>query len=78
LVTATEESKTGPIVFSSEVGRLTVQVNAAFYFPTFTETSTSITGTGSLSAVSGQVTINGTELSTGGFTETITGKLCVG
>jgi hypothetical protein len=76
---------TGPIVFSSEIGTLTVQVNAAFYFPpgTFTETSTSVTGTGSLSAVSGQLTIKGTFFyppnePNSTFTETITGKLCVG
>jgi hypothetical protein len=38
-----------------------------------------ITGTGLLRAVSGQVMLNGSEnLSTGAFTETITGKLCVG
>ena len=77
----TVTSFTGPIVFSSHIGMLTAQVTGAVDLTagTFTATSTSITGTGLLRAVSGQVMLNGSEnLSTGAFTETITGKLCVG
>lgn len=80
-VTPTAESFTGPIVFSSKVGTLTAQVDGAFNITagTFTATSTSIVGTRLLGGVSGQVTLNGTEnLTTGAFTETITGRLCLG
>jgi hypothetical protein len=80
-VTPTSESFTGPIVFSSRVGTLTAQVQGAFDITagTFTATSTSIAGTGLLRPVGGTVTLNGTEnLSTGAFTETISGRLCVG
>jgi hypothetical protein len=80
-VTPTSESFTGPIVFSSKLGTLTAQVDGAFDITagTFTATSTSIAGTQLLRGVGGQVTLNGTEnLSTGAFTETITGRLCLG
>lgn len=80
-VTPPSESFTGPIVFSSHIGMLTAQVTGGVDLTagTFTATSTSITGTGLLRAVSGQVMLNGSEnLSTGAFMETITGKLCVG
>jgi hypothetical protein len=80
-VTPTAESFTGPIVFSSNVGMLTAQVTGAVDLTagTFTATSTSITGTRFLRAVGGQVTLSGSEnLTTGAFTETITGKLCIG
>jgi hypothetical protein len=77
-VTPTSESFTGPIVFSSDVGTLTAQVNGTFYASgMFTATSTSITGTRLLRGVSGQVTLNGTENPSLAFTETITGELCV-
>jgi hypothetical protein len=80
-VTPTSESFTGPIVLSSRAGTLTAQVQGAFDITagTFTATSTSIAGTGLLRPVGGTVTLHGTEnLSTGAFTETITGRLCVG
>jgi hypothetical protein len=81
--TATSESFAGPIVFSSDVGTLTAQVTGHVDITgtpgAFSVNSTSITGTRLLRGVSGQVTLNGDEnLSTGAFTETITGRLCVG
>jgi hypothetical protein len=80
-VTPTAESFTGPIVFSSRVGTLTAQVAGTFDITagTFTATSTSIAGTGLLAPVSGTVTLDGNEnLTSGAFTETITGRLCAG
>jgi hypothetical protein len=80
----TSETFSGPIVFSSAAGTLTAQVTGSFDISgstagTFNASSTSITGTRLLRGVSGHVTLNGNEnLSTGAFTETITGRLCVG
>ena len=43
----------------------------------FTSTSTSLAGTGTLRRVTGQLIFTGTEdLTTGAFTESITGQLC--
>ncbi len=80
-VTGTSASFSGPIVFSSSVGSLTANVDGSFDVSSgaFRASSRSITGTGLLRRVTGQVTINGLEsLSTGAFTETITGRLCAG
>jgi hypothetical protein len=70
----------GPIVFSSRLGTLTAHVTGQFDLGAgaFKATSTSITGSGLLAAVTGRVTVAGTEdFATGSFTETITGRLCV-
>ena len=72
---------TGPIVFTPLVSHasLTAQVNGAVDVVTgvFTASSTTVSGTGFLTAVSGHVTIQGNEnLTTGAFTEMVTGKLC--
>jgi hypothetical protein len=74
-------SFTGPIVFSSPPGTLTAQVAGTVDLTTgaFLATSTSITGTGLLRGITGRVTLVGHEsLTTGGFTETLTGQLCGG
>jgi hypothetical protein len=80
-VIGTTASFTGPIVFTSPLGTLTAQVAGTFDVATgaFRATSTSITGTGLLRGVSGTVTLAGVEdFATLGFTETITGRLCLG
>lgn len=71
----------GPIVFTPRVGSasLTAQVNGSVdvLSGVFTASSTAISGSGTLRAVSGRVSIHGHEnLTTGAFTETITGRLC--
>jgi hypothetical protein len=80
-VVGTTASFTGPIAFTSAPGTLTAQVAGTFDVASgaFRATSTSIAGTGLLRAVSGSVTLAGLEdLATGSFTETITGRLCIG
>ena len=80
-ITGTSASFSGPIVFTSDLGSLTANVAGAFDVSTgaFHATSQSVTGTGLLRRVTGRVTIDGLEnLSTGSFTETIAGRLCVG
>jgi hypothetical protein len=80
-VVGTTASFTGPIVFTSALGTLTAQVAGTFDVASgaFGATSTSITGTGLLRGVSGSVNLAGLEdLATFGFTETITGRLCLG
>jgi hypothetical protein len=80
-VIGTKASFTGPIVFTSPLGSLTAQVAGTFDVAAgaFRATSTSITGTGLLREASGTVTVAGVEdLATLGFTETITGRLCLG
>lgn len=73
----------GPIVFTpnvSSVGTLTAQVTGDFDLVTgaFHASSTSITGTGLLGHIGGDVSIAGTEnLTTGSFTEELTGTLCL-
>jgi hypothetical protein len=72
---------TGPIVFTPARGSATVtaQVVGSVDLGTgkFTATSTQLTGSGALAPVSGTVTLAGTEnLSSGAFTETITGRVC--
>jgi hypothetical protein len=76
----TVASFTGPIVFTSAPGTLTAQVAGTFDVVSgaFRATSTSIAGTGLLRGVTGNVTLAGLEdFATLGFTETITGRLCV-
>lgn len=72
---------TGPIVFRPDGGSatLTAQVQGRVDLATgiFAATSVAVTGTGAFRHVSGDLTFRGTEnLSTGAFTETITGRLC--
>jgi hypothetical protein len=81
--TTTSLSFDGPIVFTpqlSSVGTLTAQVTGGFDLVSgeFHASSTSITGTGLLGHVGGHISIAGTEnLTTGSFTEKLSGTLCV-
>jgi hypothetical protein len=88
MFTPTSETTTsltfdGPIVFTpqlSSVGTLTAQVTGGFDLVTgeFHASSTSITGTGLLGHVGGHISIAGTEnLTTGSFTEELSGTLCL-
>ena len=79
-VEGTIASFRGPIVFTGLGGTLTARVSGTLDVATgtFTSTSTSVTGTGLLRQVTGDVTFTGTEdLATGAFTESIRGRLCV-
>jgi hypothetical protein len=82
-MTGTSLAFDGPIVFTPKVprvGTLTAQVTGAFGLSTgaFRASSTSITGTGLLRHVTGDVSIAGNEdLTTGSFTEELTGTLCL-
>lgn len=73
----------GPIVFTpkvSTVGTLTAQVTGTSDVSTgvFQASSTSIIGTGLLRHITGDVSIVGKEdLTTGSFTEELTGTLCL-
>ncbi len=78
---ATALSFSGPIVLASEVdaSMLTAEVNGSVDLSTgkFTATSTSVTGTGVISGISGHLRFKGREnLGTGEFQENISGKLC--
>jgi len=80
--TGTTLSFSGPIVFSPiGAGTPTLTANVLGTVDlgrgSFQATSTSVTGTGLLTGVSGSLTFRGTEnLSTGVFNETITGRVC--
>ena len=79
-VDGTVASFTGPIVFTGLGGTLTAQVTGTLDVTTgvFTSTSTSVTGTGLLRRVTGDLTFTGTEdLATRAFTEAIHGHLCL-
>jgi hypothetical protein len=79
-VDGTVASFTGPITFTGRGGTLTAQVNGSLDLTngSFTSTSTSLAGTGAYRRVTGQLTLTGTEdLTTGVFTEVITGQLCL-
>jgi hypothetical protein len=78
-VSGTVASFAGPIVFTSRAGTLTAQATGSLDTTTgdFRTTSANLTGTGLLRGTTGDVTLVGTEnLTTGAFTETITGRLC--
>ena len=80
-LTGTSLAFSGPIVFTPEVGSatLTATVTGAVDLGTgsFTATSTALTGTQALAPVSGRLVFRGTEdLTTGAFTEIITGQVC--
>jgi hypothetical protein len=80
-VVGTTASFTGPITFTGALGTLTAPVAGTFDLATgaFHATSTSITGSGLLRGVSGTVTLDGVEdFATLAFTETISGRLCLG
>jgi hypothetical protein len=71
----------GPIVLTPALGRdtLTALVTGSVDTSTgaFRATSSTVTGTGQLAGASGQLTFAGLEnLSTGAFTETVSGRLC--
>lgn len=78
-IDGTVASFVGPIVFTGPGGTLIADVTGTLETSTgdFTATSTALTGTGGLAGVTGQLTFSGHEdLSTGAFTETISGALC--
>ena len=80
-VAGTSAPFSGPITFASALGTLTAQVVGTFDVASgaFQATSTSIAGTGFLRGVTGSVTLAGVEdFASLTFTETITGRLCVG
>jgi hypothetical protein len=69
----------GPITFTGLSGTLTADVTGTLDAASgdFTSTSTSLSGTRTLRTVTGDVTLIGHEdLTTGAFTESITGDLC--
>ncbi len=77
----TELSFGGSIVFTPRIGpgRLTATVQGGVDLSagTFEATSTNVTGTGPFRHTTGRLTFAGTEnLTTGAFTETVTGVLC--
>jgi hypothetical protein len=79
-VSGTTASFTGPIVFTTPIGKLTAQTVGTFDVVSgvFRSTSTSLTGTGAFRSVTGNVTLAGVQnLQTGRFTETVTGRLCI-
>ena len=69
----------GPIVFTTALGKLTAKVDGVVDFTTgkFEATSTSVSGAGLLRGVTGQLKITGTQDQRGDFTEMITGRLCL-
>ncbi len=78
-VSGTTASFTGPIVFTTPIGKLTAQTVGTFDVVSgvFRSTSTSLTGTGVFRRVTGNITLTGVQnLQTGRFTETVTGRLC--
>lgn len=69
----------GDIVISTAIGSLTAPVTGRLDVTTgtFTSTSRTVTGSGALRWVSGTLRFHGVEnLTSGAFTETITGRLC--
>jgi hypothetical protein len=77
----TTVSFVGPLVFTTPLGTLTAQLTGSLDSATgsFQSDSTSLTGTGLFRRVSGKVRLVGVEnLLTGSFTETVTGRLCIG
>jgi hypothetical protein len=75
-------SFTGPIVFTSDLNpaTLTANVQGSVHLKTgkFSAASTSVSGTGLLSTVSGHLRFHGTDDPSGvSFTEAISGRLCV-
>lgn len=82
-MTGTNLAFEGPIMFTpraSSLGTLTAQVTGAFDLSTgeFHASSTSITGTGLLRHITGDLSIAGTEdLTTLRFTEVLTGRFCL-
>ena len=75
----TVASFAGDIVIATAVGNLTAPVTGTLDVATgaFTSSSTTVTGSGALRSLSGSLTFVGVEnLTSGSFTETITGRLC--
>ncbi len=69
----------GPIVLTGLGGTLTADVTGTLDAATgaFTSTSSTVTGAGALSGITGDLTFSDHEdLPTGAFTETISGRLC--
>lgn len=70
----------GTITFTVNKGTLTAEVEGTFNTETgeFSADSTSISGTGKLEGATGNLAFDGVEdLSTGRFTERVTGEICV-
>jgi hypothetical protein len=70
----------GVVLFDLKRGALAVSVNGTFDLATgaFLATSTALTGAGKLATADGSLTLAGVQnLTTGAFTETITGEVCV-
>lgn len=71
---------TGPIVFTTKQGTLTVNVTGGVDVSTgsFGGTGLVVASTGKLAGATGELTFEGVEnLSNGSFVETITGEICV-
>jgi hypothetical protein len=82
-VTGTQAPFTGPLVFTptGHSGTITAQLAGSFDVVTgvFSARSTSVSGVGALHGVTGTLAVLGTEnFTTGAFTETLSGTLCVG
>jgi hypothetical protein len=79
-VEGTVASFTGPLIFTSDIGTITVQTAGTLDTATgrFAARSTDLTGTGALSGVTGRLVFRGTEdLAAASFTERISGRLCL-
>jgi hypothetical protein len=78
-VSGTIASFEGTIVFTVNNATLSAQVSGTLDLATgeFNATTSSISGTGKLAGATGSLSFNGVEdLSTGSFTEDITGEVC--
>jgi hypothetical protein len=78
-LSGTVASFEGTIVFTVNNATLTVQLSGTLDVVTgeFNATSSSISGTGKLAGATGSLSFNGVEdLSTGSFTEDVTGEVC--
>jgi hypothetical protein len=78
-LSGTVASFEGTIVFTVNNATLTVQLSGTLDVVTgeFNATSSSISGTGKLAGATGSLSFNGGEdLSTGSFTEDVTGEVC--
>ena len=79
-LSGTVASFEGTIAFTVNGGTLTANVVGTLDLATgaFSATTTSISGTGKLAGATGNLAFNGVEnLSTGSFTEDVTGEICV-
>jgi hypothetical protein len=78
-LSGTVASFEGTIVFTMNNATLTAQVSGTLDVATgeFNATTSSVSGTGKLAGATGSLSFNGVEdLSTGSFTENVTGEVC--